>query len=109
MKQYSTKTADIQTILFNMHYLINQYRPHQARETLILQMEEQLERVRRETDENREATRRVDETLLKIDSLADQIKDTHPEEDRRRRPEDAAAEKARGRDLEGWDLLTSVF
>lgn len=27
-EQYADKTADIQTMLFNIHHLINQYRPH---------------------------------------------------------------------------------
>jgi mediator of RNA polymerase II transcription subunit 7 len=45
---YEEKTKDLQTLMYNMHDLINQYRPHQARETLILLMEERVERMRRE-------------------------------------------------------------
>ncbi|KAF8534137.1 mediator complex, subunit Med7, partial [Trichophaea hybrida] len=72
-EDYPSKTADLQTILFNMHHLINQYRPHQARETLCLMMEEQLERVRRETDENRAATKRVDEALAEAAKVARKV------------------------------------
>ncbi|KAL1305557.1 hypothetical protein AAFC00_007164 [Neodothiora populina] len=42
-------TEDLQTIFFNIHDLINRYRPHQARESLILMMEEQLEKIKSET------------------------------------------------------------
>jgi mediator of RNA polymerase II transcription subunit 7 len=43
------KAADIQTILFNMHHGINEYRPHQARESLIQTMQTRLDQVRAET------------------------------------------------------------
>ena len=46
--EYSDKVADLKTIVTNMHDLINQYRPHQARETLILMLEERIEKLRGE-------------------------------------------------------------
>jgi len=46
--QYEETVMDLKTIVTNMHDLINQYRPHQARETLILMMEERIERLRGE-------------------------------------------------------------
>lgn len=46
--EYSDRVADLKTIVTNMHDLINQYRPHQARETLILMLEERIERLRGE-------------------------------------------------------------
>lgn len=62
-EQFHEKTAALETILFNMHHLINEYRPHQARETLCLRMEEQLERIRRETEENKKVVVQI-ETVL---------------------------------------------
>lgn len=44
------KIADILTMVTNMHALINQYRPHQARETLIGKMEEQVRRKKQEVE-----------------------------------------------------------
>ena len=46
--QYEETVGDLKTIVTNMHDLINQYRPHQARETLILMMEERIEKLRGE-------------------------------------------------------------
>ncbi|PRP81544.1 mediator of RNA polymerase II transcription subunit 7 isoform 2 [Planoprotostelium fungivorum] len=40
-EQYEQKIGDLHTILLNMHHLINSYRPHQARQTLISLMEQQ--------------------------------------------------------------------
>ena len=45
---YSDRVADLKTIVTNMHDLINQYRPHQARETLILMLEERIEKLKGE-------------------------------------------------------------
>lgn len=43
------KADDIETILINMHSGINEYRPHQARESLIQTMQDRLDQVRAET------------------------------------------------------------
>ncbi|KAH7397366.1 MED7 protein-domain-containing protein [Pyrenochaeta sp. MPI-SDFR-AT-0127] len=44
------KLADILTMVTNMHALINQYRPHQARETLIGKMEDQVRKKKQEVE-----------------------------------------------------------
>lgn len=66
-EQYPKFTEDLEKITYNMHDLINQYRPHQARETLILMMEERVERMRAECKAIREARERVRVLLLGIE------------------------------------------
>jgi len=44
------KIQDLRTMFINFHHLLNEYRPHQARESLILMMEEQLDRSKEETE-----------------------------------------------------------
>ncbi|KAG0255647.1 Mediator of RNA polymerase II transcription subunit 7 [Actinomortierella ambigua] len=53
--QYAEKVEQIRLIFINMHHILNEYRPHQAKETLRLMMQDQLDRKRRET----QALRRV--------------------------------------------------
>lgn len=43
------KANDIETILINIHSGINEYRPHQARESLIQTMQDRLDQIRAET------------------------------------------------------------
>ncbi|KAI7881357.1 MED7-domain-containing protein [Lichtheimia hyalospora FSU 10163] len=41
-QEYGQKIENISTIFINMHHILNEYRPHQARETLRLLMENQI-------------------------------------------------------------------
>ncbi|CAL3969573.1 unnamed protein product [Diplocarpon coronariae] len=60
---YAEKVEDIKTLFVNFHHLLNEYRPHQARESVILMMQDQLERSRKETRGMREVTERVERVL----------------------------------------------
>ncbi|KAF2825389.1 mediator of RNA polymerase II transcription subunit 7 [Ophiobolus disseminans] len=57
------KLRDILTMVTNMHALINEYRPHQARETLILEMEKQVKRKKMEIEGVKKMKDRVAEVL----------------------------------------------
>lgn len=47
-EKFPQKVEDIRIILINMHHLLNEYRPHQSRDSLILLMEDQIQRVQEE-------------------------------------------------------------
>jgi mediator of RNA polymerase II transcription subunit 7 len=57
------KLKHILTMVTNMHALINEYRPHQARETLINIMQEQVERKKREIEGVKKMKERVRDVL----------------------------------------------
>jgi mediator of RNA polymerase II transcription subunit 7 len=57
------KLKHILTMVTNMHALINEYRPHQARETLINIMQEQVERKKREVEGVKKMKERVRDVL----------------------------------------------
>jgi len=62
-EQKDEKMRDILTLVLNMHALINEYRPHQARETLIRLMEQQVETKRAEVEGVKRMAGKVKETL----------------------------------------------
>ncbi|KAH8587127.1 mediator complex, subunit Med7, partial [Bisporella sp. PMI_857] len=67
--QLAAKLGDIETIQFNMHHLINDYRPHQARESLIQMMRDQLERSRAETEGIYKTIARTDQVLEALKNI----------------------------------------
>lgn len=101
-----------------MHHLINEYRPHQARETLIMMMEEQVDRCQRERDENLKAKELVKGVLTTLEGLFEAglgvgaWGDTGSTSERNEKlPQGDLQEVdsiARERDLEMWRALESL-
>lgn len=50
-ERYEAKLDDIRNLFINAHHLLNLYRPHQTRESLIMMMEEQLKKSKEEISE----------------------------------------------------------
>lgn len=42
--EYEEKVKELKVVMMNFQHLLNQYRPHEARETVITMLEKQLER-----------------------------------------------------------------
>ncbi|KAF2097802.1 hypothetical protein NA57DRAFT_56984 [Rhizodiscina lignyota] len=68
--QYFEKFEHIRALFYNAHSVINDYRQHQARETLILMMEAQLEKKRAEVDEIRKMKEKINEIMKGLEDAA---------------------------------------
>ncbi|KKK25504.1 hypothetical protein ARAM_002065 [Aspergillus rambellii] len=66
-EHFESKVEDIRNLFINAHHLLNLYRPHQARESLIVMMEEQLNRTK---EEIREMDQLKAELIAVLDQLA---------------------------------------
>lgn len=74
------KLGHILNLVANMHALINEYRPHQARETLIHMMHDQVDRKRAEIENIRQMKEKVAATLQELAKNApDRTVDLAPE------------------------------
>lgn len=66
---FNEKLSDLELLFLNLHNLINAFRPHQARETLI-------EILRNQIQERQEATSEIQET---IEVIKAQVEQSHEE------------------------------
>ncbi|TIA29067.1 mediator of RNA polymerase II transcription subunit 7 [Aureobasidium pullulans] len=60
------KVEHLQTLFYNLHDLINRYRPHQARESLIMTMEDQLDKIKAQVESVNSAKDRMEQVLSDI-------------------------------------------
>jgi mediator of RNA polymerase II transcription subunit 7 len=105
------KLKHILTLVCNMHALINEYRPHQARETLIRIMEEQVARKKREIEGVRAIGEKVRSVLgefgkaveAEADIKSDQVADE--QEERTLSQDDLRKEVQRGI----WDAMDEIL
>ncbi|EAS36034.3 RNA polymerase II mediator complex protein [Coccidioides immitis RS] len=67
-EQYEPKIEDIRNLFINAHHLLNLYRPHQSRESLITMMEEQLEQAKEEIREMEQTKERVEIYLRELEA-----------------------------------------
>ncbi|CZT17290.1 related to MED7-member of RNA Polymerase II transcriptional regulation mediator complex [Ramularia collo-cygni] len=103
---YEETVTDLQTITYNMHDLINQYRPHQARESLILIMEERVERMKAENQAIDESKEKLAKLLQGIQegALAQSVTESSSAAEKTI-AEDVATQKRRARQQAAWVAL----
>lgn len=65
------KVEHLQQLFYNVHDLINRYRPHQARESLILTMEEQVDKIKADVSRVSEAKLKMGTLLKGMETLKD--------------------------------------
>ncbi|VUC38242.1 unnamed protein product [Clonostachys rosea] len=107
----AAKVDDLNTLLFNIHHALNEYRPHQARESAAELMQEHLDRTRRETTAIRsqvEKARRVLEGLGSLTIPAEAVRGAEAGEDAAQVAEELKALDRR-RDAELWAATDAAF
>ncbi|CCE66306.1 hypothetical protein TPHA_0P01480 [Tetrapisispora phaffii CBS 4417] len=67
--KFEEKVVNIKTILVNIHHLLNAYRPHQSRESLIMLLEAQLEYKKGEIEHIKSVCKQVKDKLEEIKSI----------------------------------------
>jgi mediator of RNA polymerase II transcription subunit 7 len=101
-RQATQKIDDLRTLFINFHHVLNEYRPHQARESLIALMQDRLDKTRAETQAVRAA---VDRARREIEGLASI---TLPEREGERRVEGEEADQ-RQREADAWAEVDALF
>ena len=72
-EQFEPKVEDMRNLFINAHHLLNLYRPHQARESLIMMMEEQLKRTKEEIQQMDKVKSEVEHVLDSLQTDGNQI------------------------------------
>ena len=98
-EQYAEKIQDLRTLFINFHHLLNEYRPHQARESLILMMEAQLARSKAETKGIENMKAKVEGILAGLGQVNIIREEAEEYKDEKKNPEEYDGSK------EVWDEL----
>ncbi|KAI9339587.1 MED7 protein-domain-containing protein [Obelidium mucronatum] len=81
-EEYIAKIEDIRLIYINIHYLLNGYRPHQARDTLKLFMELQVKRRQNMTTSIQSCLNEIKDVFRELEKSIDRvIEPSHQRED----------------------------
>ncbi|KAG5368073.1 Mediator of RNA polymerase II transcription subunit 7 [Yarrowia sp. C11] len=72
-EQFPTKFEHVRVLLINIHHILNEYRPHQARESLVTLMEQQISEKKQHVENIRESCEKVRETIRVLSKQFDQV------------------------------------
>jgi mediator of RNA polymerase II transcription subunit 7 len=103
------KLKHILTMVTNMHALINEYRPHQARETLINIMQEQVERKKREIEGVKKMKERVRNVLEGFEKEVDAWNGSGVDSDNAEHHGSEAEDKRRIVQREMWNAMDEIL
>jgi len=109
--QYGDKIEHLQTLFYNVHDMINQYRPHQARESLILMMEEQVDKIRaeiRSVNESKEKMQTLLKTIQESGTAAQAQAEQEPRFNGVQEQEDEETKARREMQRSQWDALEEL-
>jgi len=109
--QYGDKIEHLQTLFYNVHDMINQYRPHQARESLILMMEEQVDKIRaeiRSVNESKKKMHTLLKTIQESGTAAQAQADQEPSTNGAHEQEDEETKARRELQRSQWDALEEL-
>lgn len=67
--QFEGKVKDLSLILININHLLNTYRPHQSRESLIMLLKKQIESKREEIAKIETVTKDIKEKIIKLTDI----------------------------------------
>lgn len=103
---YAAKWDDLRDLFLNAHHLINEYRPHQARESLILLMEEQVRRGREEVRGVKEIRERVEGVLRGLGDVGlEEVEGVEGKEGQVKGMEAVRRERKKREEMVVWDVI----
>ena len=105
---WAPKWDEMKALLSEAHGIVNQYRPHQARETLVQMMEEQVERCRVETQGCKDVCERVRKVVADVEGWEGSTMSKMAPEEEEHRPNIKSKEANLGvgaAEKRVWDII----
>ncbi|OAA69664.1 Mediator complex, subunit Med7 [Cordyceps fumosorosea ARSEF 2679] len=107
--QAEAKVEDLRTLFINVHHILNEYRPHQARESAIEMMQDHLDRTRTETLAIRTQVDKAKRLLEGLGSLSLGGDGATQQQRPAERKQQQAAEGKGGADGIDWEMERRIW